>query len=67
VNVGKSGPSAGILKSYETQLVGKRFIAFIRLFGKSDGEREYHFHLASDSKDVATAVREASVLENVNK
>jgi hypothetical protein len=67
VKVDKSGPSAGILRSYETQLVGKRFIAFVRLFGKVDGEREYHFHLSPDTKDVAVAVQEASVLENVNK
>jgi hypothetical protein len=67
VAVDKSGPSAGILRSYETQLVGKRFIAFVRLFGKSDGDREYHFHLSPDTKDVAVAVHDATVLENVNK
>ncbi len=67
VKVDKTSPSAGILKSYESALVGKRFVAFLRLFGSGDGEREYHFHLSSDSKDVIAAVREASVLENFHK
>lgn len=64
VKVDKSGASAGILRSYESQLVGKRFVAFVRLFGRADGDREYHFHLSSDSKDVARAVQEIS--EGVN-
>jgi hypothetical protein len=67
VKIDKGGPSAGILRSYETQLVGKRFIAFVRLFAKSDGDREYHFHLSPDSKDVAQAVQQATVLENMAK
>jgi hypothetical protein len=67
VKIDKTSPSAGILKSYESALVGKRFIAFVRLFGRGDGDREYHFHLSADSKDVAASVREASVLENLQK
>jgi hypothetical protein len=67
VKVDKTSPSAGILKSYESALVGKRFIAFIRLFGRPDGDREYHFHLSSDSKDVAASVKDATVLENFQK
>jgi hypothetical protein len=67
VKIDKTSPSAGILKSYESALVGKRFIAFVRLFGRADGDREYHFHLSTDSKDVAASVREATVLDNVQK
>jgi hypothetical protein len=64
VRIGKESPSSGILKSYESQLIGKRFIAFIRLFGRGDGDREYHFHLAPDTKDVVAAVKEATILDN---
>ncbi len=64
VKVDRTSPSSGILKSYESQLVGKRFIAFVRLFGAPDGDRDYHFHLAPDTKDVEAAVREATILEN---
>jgi hypothetical protein len=67
VRVDRTSPSAGILKTYESQLVGKKFIAFVRLFGRPDGDREWHFHVAPDSKDVAAAVEEATVLENFSK
>ena len=66
VKVSKQGPSAGILKSYESQLVGKKFIAFVRLFVRPDGEHEMHFHVAPDSKEVATAVRDAAVLADLH-
>ena len=67
VQVDRGSPSIGILKSYESALIGKRFIAFVRLFGRSDGDRDYHFHLAPDSKDVAAAVKDATILENFQK
>jgi hypothetical protein len=54
--------SQGIVKDLEGQLVGKRFIIFVRLFGTPVGERELHFHLAPDTKPVAAAVHEATVL-----
>jgi hypothetical protein len=62
VRVDKQSPSAGILKSYEGQLVGKNFTAFIRLFVRPDGDQEMHFHLAPDSKEVTAAVRDATAL-----
>jgi hypothetical protein len=67
VKIDRTSPSAGILRTYESALVGKRFVAFVRLFGRTDGEREYHFHLTTDSKDVVAAVREATILENFQK
>ena len=62
VRVSKQSPSAGILKSYQSQLIGKRFLAFVRLFVRSDGDHDMHFHLAPDSKEVAAAVHDAIVL-----
>jgi hypothetical protein len=67
VRVDRNSSSAGILRTYESQLVGKRFIAFVRLFARPDGERDYHFHIVPDTKEIAAAVSEATVLENFNK
>jgi hypothetical protein len=57
-----SKSSQGLVKDLESQLVGKRFIIFVRLFGVDGGERELHFHLSPDSKQVAAAVHDATVL-----
>ncbi len=62
VKVSKSSPSTGILKSFEDQLVGKNFTAFVRVFVQGDGDEEMHFHLSPDSKEVLAAVRDATVL-----
>ena len=62
VTVNKQSHSSGILKSYESQMVGKSFTAFVRLFVRSDGDQEMHFHLSPDSKEVLAAVRDASAL-----
>jgi hypothetical protein len=60
--IGKASESHGILRSFESRLVGKDFVAFVREFARADGERELHFHLAPDSKDVRAAVGDAVLL-----
>jgi hypothetical protein len=62
VNVGKSSPSAGLLKGLEGQIVGKTFVAFVREFVRPDGDRELHFHLAPDTKVEISAVKDAAAL-----
>ena len=62
VNIGKASESHGIMRSFESRLVGKDFIAFVREFGRPDGDHELHFHLAPDSKDVKAAVGDAVLL-----
>src|SRR5687768_15638787 len=62
LNVGKASESHGILRSFESRLVGKDFIAFVREFSRQGGDRELHFHLAPDSKDVKAAVGDAVLL-----
>jgi hypothetical protein len=62
VRVDKSSPSAPIVKSFQARLSGKTFVAFVREFVRSDGETDYHFHLAVDDKDTIAAVKEAGVL-----
>lgn len=62
VQVTKSSESLGIMKNFESRLVGYPFVAFVREFVRPDGDREIHFHLAPDTKDVKLAVSEALVL-----
>jgi hypothetical protein len=59
VVIHKASESHGIMKSFETRLVGYSFIAFVREFIRPDGDREVHFHLAPDSKEVKLAVSDA--------
>ncbi len=58
VMVGRSSPSFGILKSFDTRLGGKQFIAFVREFQVGE-DRRFHFHFAPDAPDVAAAVKDA--------
>lgn len=62
VTIGKSSESHGIMKSFESRLVGYSFVAFVREFVRPDGDHEVHFHLAPDTKEVKLAVNEAMVL-----
>jgi hypothetical protein len=59
--VDRKGSSLGIVKSFGARLVGKSFVAFVRLFVRADGDTELHFHLAPDSKDELAAVHDATV------
>jgi hypothetical protein len=65
VRVDKSSPSLGIVKSMEGELVGKTLVIFAKAFGKPDGEREIHFHASADGPEVAEAVKEAVILDEV--
>jgi len=62
VRINKTSESHGIMKNFEARLVGYPFIAFVREFVRPDGDREVHFHLAPDTKEVKAAVAEAVVL-----
>lgn len=62
VQITKASESHGIMKNFESRLVGYGFIAFLREFGTPGGDRELHFHLAPDTKDVKLAVNDAMLL-----
>lgn len=62
VQITKTSESAGIMKNFESRLVGYAFVAFVREFAAGSGEKELHFHLAPDTKDVKTAVSDAVAL-----
>lgn len=62
VTISKASESHGIMKNFEGRLVGYPFIAFVREFVRPDGDREVHFHLSPDTKDVKSAVGDAVIL-----
>lgn len=65
VQLTQSSASHGILKSFESRLVGYAFIAFVREFAQPNGDREIHFHLVPDTKDVKTAIGDALVMSEL--
>ncbi|MBX3202414.1 MAG: cobalamin ABC transporter substrate-binding protein [Labilithrix sp.] len=62
VQLDKSSESLGIMKNFESRMVGYAFVAFVREFSHPSGDRELHFHLAPDTKDVKAAVGDAMLL-----
>jgi hypothetical protein len=62
VQINKASESHGIMKNFESRLVGYAFVAFIREFTTPGGDRELHFHLAPDTKEVKSAVSDAMAL-----
>ncbi len=62
VPIGKSSPSAGIVRSLDARLGGKTFVVFIREFKGPDGEPRFYAHFAADTKDVIAAVKDAMAL-----
>lgn len=62
LTIDKNSESYGILKNFESRLVGYAFVAFVREFAHPGGDRELHFHLAPDTKEVKGAVSDALVL-----
>lgn len=65
VQIRASNESHGIVKSFESRLVGRPFIAFVRAFAHGDGERDLHFHLTSDTDEVKTAVSDAIAIGGI--
>ncbi len=51
------GESAGVLRNFDTRLVGKTFIAMVREFIRSDGDTEFHFHIYPDNDDTVSAIK----------
>lgn len=65
VQLTKASGSHGIMKSFESRLVGYAFVAFVREFVLPSGERQMHFHLAPDTKDVKAAVGDAMLMSEL--
>lgn len=55
----------GIAKAFDSRMRGMTFIGFIGRFQSEDGEVEVHFHLAPDTVDVASAVKESVALQEI--
>jgi len=67
VQINKASEAHGIMKNLESRLVGYSFVAFVREFAHPNGDREVHFHLAPDTKEVKLAVGDAMLLGEVSK
>jgi hypothetical protein len=67
VQINRASESHGIMKNFDARLVGYAFIAFLRQFSSPTGEREVHFHLAPDTKEVKMAVSDAVALGELGK
>jgi hypothetical protein len=68
VRVGPSDAAAGMVRAFETRLIGQTFIAFVREFSRAGGvgaDSELHFHFAPDTKDEVDAVTAAVMLNPV--
>jgi hypothetical protein len=66
VSIKPTSKAFGIAKAFDARLRGSTFIGFIGQFQGEDGEVEVHFHLAPDTADVASAVKEAVALQELN-
>jgi hypothetical protein len=67
LQVGATDPSAGVLRAFESRLIGSTFVALVRKFAQTSpgGETQLHFHVASDSKAELEAVHAAVLLGSV--
>jgi hypothetical protein len=65
VQITRASQSHGIMKNFESRLVGYAFVAFVREFKEPNGDREFHFHLAPDTKEVKTAVSDAMLMSEL--
>jgi hypothetical protein len=69
LRVDRTDPAAGIMRAFESSLVDKRFVAFLREFARQDnsGEPDLHFHLAPDDKNELEAVKAAVLMGEVQQ
>jgi hypothetical protein len=77
VEIGPSAASSGLLRAYESHLIGSTFVAYVREFEHPSAakaaagappppaEGDLHFHIARDDKDEVDAVRAAVLLDRV--
>ncbi len=65
VQIDKTSEAHGIMKNFESRLVGYLFVAFVREFVRPDGDRDIHFHLTPDTKEVRAAVTDAATLAGI--
>ncbi len=67
LDVESTDPGAGMVRAFESSLVGATFVVAVRTFAHAGapGESDLHFHLSADKADVLAAVKEASLLQQV--
>jgi|ERR1700722_17711096 hypothetical protein len=67
LDVESTDPGAGMVKAYESSLVGASFVVAVRTFARPGvpGQSDLHFHISADKADVLAAVKEAALLQEV--
>jgi hypothetical protein len=67
LQVDSSGPGAGILRTFDSRLIGVTLVAFLREFVGTDESAggKLHFHLAREGTEELQAVRIAALLGEV--
>jgi hypothetical protein len=66
LSIGKKGPSYPVAKAFDSRLRGLTFVAFLRRFAGAEGESTVHWHLAPDTAEVVSAVKEAIALKELS-
>jgi hypothetical protein len=63
LQVSGTDSGAGILRSFESRMIGKTFVAFLREFARPnvEGESDTRFHMADDGKNELDAIRAAAL------
>jgi hypothetical protein len=66
LDVEATDPGAGMVKAFESSLVGATFVVAVRTFAHAGtGDADLHFHLLADKPDVLAAIKEATLLQQV--
>lgn len=66
LTIGRTSPSYPIAKAFDSRLGGRTFVAFVRRFVGDTGEAAVHWHLAPDTLDVTSAVKEIVALKELH-
>ncbi len=66
LSIKSSSRAFGIARSFDARLRGKTFVGFVKRYGGDDGEAVVHWHLAPDTAEVVSAVKEAVVLREIS-
>jgi len=66
LSIRQQSSAFGIAKSFDARLRGQTFVGFVKRFGSDDGETTVHWHLAPDTAEVVSAVKEAVVLREIS-
>lgn len=62
-----AAPAFSIVQSLDTQLRGKTFVGFFRRFDEGRAQPTVHFHLTTDSAEVARVIEQMAAFEALSR